>query len=118
MSIDATPSTPEAAIGCLLGEARRLEGERRSHDREPYFRPVIAAFTGGARARETACFSRDISPSGIGLIHDAPVEPGETLLTIDSVSSGPIRLRAEIIWCEACGNGWYLSGARFDDEAF
>jgi hypothetical protein len=43
------------------------------------------------------------------------LEPGEVMLTIPSKSCGQARIRACIMWCRPCGEGWYLSGARFLD---
>ena len=51
--------------------------------------------------------------TGIGLLHCIAVEPGEVVLKIPSKTCGDVRIRGEIVWCRPCGEGWYLSGARF-----
>ncbi len=95
----------------LLDEAREKGLERRVEKREPFFQVMRLSFA-GEEHRQFTCFSRDISPSGIGLLHYLTVEPGRVVLTIPSHSCGDIRLRAEIVWCRPCGEGWYVSGAR------
>ena len=41
------------------------------------------------------------------------MKPGEIVLRIPSESFGDVRIRSEVVWCRPCGEGWYLSGARF-----
>jgi len=102
----------QLTIGRLLDEAKDAAGERRAESREPFFSPVTVTLEG---QQQFSCFSRDISPSGIGLLHYMAVEPGEVVLTIPSKSCRHVRIRAKIVWCRPCGEGWYLSGARFLD---
>ena len=96
----------------LLHEAREGAEERRAENRAPFFTPVRLSWAQDPR-REFTCFSRDISATGMGLLHYMAVEPGEIVLTIPSKSWGDIRIRSEIVWCCPCGDGWYLSAARF-----
>jgi hypothetical protein len=100
------------AIRLLLREAREGEDERRAERRMPFFVPVrfSPARDGG---RQFTCFSRDISATGMGLLHSEAVEPGEVVLTIPIKSCGDIRIRSEIVWCQPCGEGWFMIGARF-----
>ena len=113
------PQLPPAKLGQigeivhrLLDEAKEKGAERRAEKREPFFQVMRLSFA-GEEDRQFTCFSRDISPSGIGLLHYLTVEPGRVLLTIPSRSCGDVRIRAEIVWCQPCGEGWYVSGARF-----
>ena len=96
----------------LLHEAREGAIERRAEKRESFFSPVRFSFTADSR-REFTCFSRDISATGMGLLHCMSLAPCEIVLTIPSKSFGDVRIRSEIVWCQPCGEGWYLSGARF-----
>ena len=73
------------------------ETERRSTDRQPLFRPVTVTTLAGAGKRYSA-FSRDISESGIGLLHNMPMELEEVSLTIGSDSETAVRIRASIKW--------------------
>jgi hypothetical protein len=97
----------------LLVEATPASGERRNAERKPYFRPVSLAVLEGGEWRNFSCFSRDISPCGIGLLHNMPLERGEVELTIQMESAEDVRLKGEIMWCRPCGEGWFTSGARF-----
>ena len=96
-------------------EATQNRGDdRRTAVREPFFRPVTLEFTVAGKSQERSCFSRDISPKGIGLLHNFSLEEGENVvLTIHSDCLGRIRVRSEIMWCTPAGEGWHLSGARF-----
>jgi hypothetical protein len=102
----------EKIVRLLLNEARESADERRAEKREPFFHPVTL-IVGQDQRQRFSCFSRDISATGIGLLHCMAVEPGEVVLKIPSMSCGDIRIRSEIVWCQPCGEGWYLSGARF-----
>lgn len=105
----------QTAVGQLLDEASGATAERRAHKREPYMRPVSLGVETARSVQRFWCFSRDISASGIGLLHAMPIEPGEATVTVYSDTAGPVRLRAEIEWCEPCGDAWYISAARFLD---
>lgn len=118
----STRSTPDvlkdvpATVVELLEKTQAEADDRRSVPREPFFRPVTVALIAGGESQQFSCFSRDISPRGIGLLHDRPLQNGiEVVLTIQSENLGSIRVRSQIMWCAPCGEGWYLSGARFLD---
>jgi hypothetical protein len=102
----------QEAIGLLLGEAKSIVEAYRAEQREPFCRPVTLTFSRGNLRRVTG-FCKDISPTGIGLLHCMAVDPGEVVLTIPSVAAGILHVRSEILWCAPCRRGWYLSGARF-----
>ncbi len=102
----------QEVVRLLLDDAREGADERRVERREPFFQPV-ALVAGEDQRRQFSVFSRDISATGIGLLHCMAVEPGEVLLTIPCKSCGKVRIRSRIVWCRPCGEGWYMSGARF-----
>jgi hypothetical protein len=102
----------QVTIRRLLDEAKDAAGERRADSREPFFSPVTLTFPAEGQ-RQFSCFSRDISPSGIGLLHYMPVKPAAVVVTMPSKSRGNVRIRSQIMWCRPCGEGWYVSGARF-----
>lgn len=108
---DPFESLFEELVHRLLGEAKEKNTERRAEKRDPFFKAIRLSFVG--ENRQFTCFSRDISPSGIGLLHYLTVEPGRVVLTVPSDACGDIRILAEIVWCRPCGEGWYVSGARF-----
>ena len=96
----------------LLGGKKPHAEERRADTRQPFFASVTVAVKENGEQRNYSCFSRDISPTSIGLLHNMPLESGEVVLTIPR-QSGAVRFRGEVIWCHPCGEGWYLSGVRF-----
>ena len=102
----------------LLKEPREISArEARGEVRQPFFRPVSLALRNGP-VEKLSAFTREISASGVGLLHNAPIPSGETVITLTGASGTPIHLRAYIVWCKPCGEGWYLSGAHFIDVTF
>jgi hypothetical protein len=85
--------------------------DRRSASRYPFFRAVGLEIDG----RRRTAFSREISADGMGLLHDAALQPGEVEVSIPSRRGHSIRMRVRILWCRPCGEGWYISGSRFVD---
>jgi hypothetical protein len=105
----------EQAVLRLLSAARSEEQiERRGEPRHPFFRPVSLLFEGPPR-RQFSAFSREISKTGIGLLHNMPLQQGEVTLAIMGPVGEVCRFRTQIVWCRPCGEGWYLSGARFSE---
>ena len=102
-----------AAIMRLLDECKTASGAQRAHKREPFFGPVTVVVGDGENQRQFSCFSRDISPTGIGLLHNMPLPFGVVALTIRREVSQDVRLRGEVMWCQSCGEGWYTSGIQF-----
>ena len=90
------------------------EWDRRALRRVPYFCPV----TVGLPETNTICFSafaREVSATGIGLVHLMPLAHGEVVITLPLPSGHIVAMRAEILWCKDFGDGWYSSGGRFLD---
>jgi hypothetical protein len=58
-----------------------------------------------------AAMTRDISPTGIGLIHTEPIEH-ETLALRMTLADEDVRLLATVLWCKALGPFYYV-GANF-----
>ena len=83
--------------------------DRRSATRYPFFRRVSIRHEG----RPIVAFSREISTVGVGLLHDVLLHPGEIEVSIPSKRGYSIRVRTRIVWCLACGEGWYISGGEF-----
>jgi hypothetical protein len=102
--------TPGKAIYELLAEARDNEMHDRRANRFAFFRPVTIHTEGD---RRYSAFSRDISEWDIGLLHSFELPPGEVGIAISSHRGYSVPLRARIIWCRPCGEGWYISGGEF-----
>ena len=102
------------AVHRLLTEARELDyqeqAERRSKVRYPFFRAVT--LVADADGRNYSAFTRDISRSGVGLLHSMRLQMGPATLAVPSEQTG-MRARIDIVWCRPCGEGWYISGAEF-----
>ena len=99
----------------LVEEAQRADqSDRRAEVRHPFFRP-LSICPANEPQRQYSAFAREISRNGIGLLHNMPLEPGAALVTIFRDGGRTLKIRTEIVWCRACGEGWYLSGGRFLD---
>lgn len=104
---------PRAAMGIheLVVEAHQdVRKDRRSEARYPFFRPLSVQTPDG---RPCVAFSREISAIGIGLLHNVQLDSGDVELTIPSKKGYSIRVRTRILWCEKCGEDWFISGGRF-----
>ncbi len=83
--------------------------DRRSDVRYPFFRPVSIHMG----RKNCSAFSREISASGIGLLHDFELTPGEIEVAVPSKKGHVVCIRTRLIWCRPCGEGWYISGGQF-----
>jgi len=103
--------SPGKAIYQLIVEAQSKENkDRRREVRYAFFRPVTIETDDGKRY---SAFSREIAASGIGLIHNIDLPEGEVGITISSEGGYSIRVRTKIVWCQPCGEGWFISGGHF-----
>jgi hypothetical protein len=99
------------AIYQLIVEAKAaLKTDRRAEVRYAFFRPVSIEMDDG---HKYSAFTREISETGIGLIHNMDLFEGEVEISIRSDCGYSIRVRTQIVWCQSCGEGWYISGGRF-----
>jgi hypothetical protein len=102
--------TSRATIHRLKCEAKRiLDPERRSERRYPLFRPVTIRM---GESRFSA-FTRDISSSTIGLLHNRLIAPGEAEITIRLSAGERGKIAVRIEHCRPCGAGWFISRAKF-----
>lgn len=102
-----------AALEALLHEARSDDQcDRRGSARYPFFRPVTLAAADGSLASCLA-FTRELSLTGIGLMHDRKLATGLVTVKLERQSVAAVRLPVEVLWCRPVGHGWYLSGGRF-----
>ena len=79
--------------------------DRRSERRFPFFRTVSVQVDG----QSFSAFSRDISASGIGLMHTMELPLRDVVIIIDGHRQG---LQARVVRCESFGEGWYISGCK------
>lgn len=64
------------------------------------------------RGNVIAAMTREISRSGIGLLHRGAVSPGEVRVKMAS-DTREYEYRVMIEWCTPADNGMFLSGGRF-----
>lgn len=86
--------------------------ERRSDRRCLMVVPVTAQPLDdqlSAVGRPFVAVTRDISPTGIGLVHSAPID--ETLLALQMfLADEEVNLVVEVVWCRALGPFYYFGG--------
>jgi len=93
----------------LIDEAKEQAAQdSRTEARFPLFQPVTL-FRG---SQLLSAFSRDVSESGMGLLHDMPIG-GEYTIHFRDPEGDEFDLNAVVLWCRPCGQGWYISGVRF-----
>jgi hypothetical protein len=107
-------ATAQERIIAALGGILEDSCERRTEPRTPYFGPVTVGHAQSPQISLSA-FVRDVSASGIGLVHLMPLKRGEVLIDLPLLFGTSVRLRTEIVWCRDYENGWYASGGRFMD---
>ena len=101
---------PELEIPRLVADAKEFaERERRSDTRFPFFRYASVHLNGQIHS----AYTRNISDSGIGLMHamELPLCDVELLITTDP--GRLLKVRARVERCELCSSGLYLSGLTF-----
>ena len=66
----------------------------------------------GHRGNTVAAMTREISRTGIGLLHRGSVIPGTVTVRMAS-ECREFKYRVQIEWCLPCDNGMFMSGGRF-----
>jgi hypothetical protein len=98
------------AVYEILREARAgQKREYREKVRYSFFRPV----TINVGTKSFSAFSREVSECGIGLLHSTELQPGLVEVTIPTEQGYSVRIRTNLLWCHAAGEGWYISGGEF-----
>lgn len=64
------------------------------------------------RGNTVSAMSREISRTGIGLLHRGSLSLGEVLVRMAS-ETREFEYRVLIEWCTPCNNGMFISGGRF-----
>jgi hypothetical protein len=95
----------------LVNEAQDdVNFQRRNEVRHPFVRPVTIISSEGI---EVSALSRDISETGIGLVHECELPPTTVSLVITSRSGKHVRVAVRIRWCKPIGDQWSISGGEF-----
>lgn len=100
-------------------EAGQMIRERRSNNREPLVRPVrVVALVDGCHDVLGEGFSKNFSPAGIGIVTRGKFAEGLiAVLEIHRFGRAPAAVLAECRWCDAFGEGWFMSGWKFRSMA-
>ena len=64
------------------------------------------------RGNTIAAMTREISRTGIGLLHRGSVAPGEVVVRMAS-ETREFQYNVQLEWCSPCDNGMFMSGGRF-----
>ena len=100
-----------SALGPILEEARQGVGEDdRSSARHPFFHSVTVILKDGSRC---SAFSRDLSETGIGLMHSADLPLDDVEIRILTGLAYSVNVQTRIDWCRPSDRGWHLSGGHF-----
>ena len=108
-----TPRPTEAAfwprVERLIDQAKdQAAQDNRTEPRFPLFQPV----TLHRGSQVLSAFSRDVSETGMGLLHDMPIG-GEYTIVVHDTGGREYELTGVVLWCRPCGQGWYISGIHF-----
>lgn len=64
------------------------------------------------RGNTVPAMTREISRTGIGMLHRGSVTPGNVIVRLAS-ETREFRYNVRVEWCSPCDNGMYMSGGRF-----
>jgi hypothetical protein len=100
-----------------LGDLRRIlesiEPSDETHNRETErIELSVPAEIVTQRGNTIAAMTREISRTGIGLVHKGTVSPGDVRVKLAS-DAREFEYSVRIEWCHPCDEGMFLSGGRF-----
>ena len=88
------------------------ESEQRAEPRYPFFQPITIS----RGSENISALSKDISLTGIGVLHSVPLPEGRLVVGIPCEFGNVLHLLGEVVWSKTFGGGWHLSGIQFIDE--
>jgi hypothetical protein len=65
-----------------------------------------------SRGNTISAMTREISRTGIGMLHRGAISPGEVTVKMAG-DARTFEYRVLIEWCSPCDNGMFMSGGRF-----
>ncbi|MGD0461207.1 MAG: PilZ domain-containing protein [Tepidisphaeraceae bacterium] len=93
--------------------------DRRKHRRMPFgFRATIQPMRKGVEGPPTVVMVRDISLTGIGVLHEEAIKQGTSfVIEFKGSRDRPVKIRCTAVRCEQGGMGGtqYVIGATFDE---
>ena len=91
----------------------RIEPSAESHNRDAErIELSVPAEIVTARGNTVSAMTREISRTGIGLVHKGSISPGEVRIKLAS-DAREFEYSLQVEWCQPCEGGMYLSGGRF-----
>lgn len=95
----------------VLESIERQEGVSNAREAERLDLSVPAELT-TSRGNTVAAMTREISRSGLGLLHRGAVQPGPVTIRMAS-ETREFEYKVFIEWCHPVSNGMFMSGGRF-----
>lgn len=92
-----------------LQEAMAEQKERRALRRKSFFRRARIAQLDQSSGADVV-FCRDISRTGIGLLHDAHLAPGHQFTLVMQLLGRDLEFQCQTQWCVPITDRWYSSG--------
>jgi hypothetical protein len=65
-----------------------------------------------SRGNTISAMTREISRTGIGMLHRGSISPGEVTVKMAG-DARTFEYRVLLEWCSPCDNGMFMSGGRF-----
>lgn len=91
--------------------------ERRVHARLPSTQRLEVRLTCANRVLQTSALVTDAHESGLGLLAQAPLQPGDVVMVescaAENSIGGQLRARGAVRWCQPSQGGGYRAGIRF-----
>lgn len=91
-----------------------LEEKREGMMRIPYFRE-IHLYSADGDTEYGYGFSRDLTPRGIGIMHQASITDEQISIRVNT-NTGPVQCRGRLIWSRIIGSGWFFSGCELASD--
>ena len=100
-----------------LDDLRRIlesiEPSEETHNREAErIELSVPAEIVTRRGNVVSAMTREISRSGLGLVHKGSLSPGEVRVKLAS-DTREFEYTVQLEWCQPCEGGMFLSGGRF-----
>jgi hypothetical protein len=109
-TVTESDATLSATMYELFRDARdKYETDTRHEVRSAVLRTVTLRIGD----QDHAGFSREISRSGIGFLHNFEMPLEEIEVAIPTDQEDAVRIHVQIRWSQPVGAGWYISGGEF-----
>lgn len=105
-----TPDLERVFKALCVEEQQRVLEDRRAIGRIPFVRPIVIK-SHSTNSQAIECFSRNLSPAGIGIVSRDSFKLGDVgTIEIHRFRQSPVIVLAECRWCDSFGSAWHFSG--------